>query len=1705
MPVSIDQLQIEVEAQAQKANSSIGNLIEKLDSLSSSLGKINSAPIAGLGNSVQKLGLGMQSLKGVGDKKFENLANSINKLSAVDTAKLNSTASAIRAFSKSIGSIGEMSKGTQQLGELSKGIAQLGYKSFTKAIDNIPKLASAMKELMATLSTAPKVSRNLIDMTNALGRLARTGASSGRAANSLAKSLDTYTTSTGRASRGTVSLASAIGKLYATYWLLFRAFGKIGQAINISSDLTEVQNVVDVTFGNMVYKVEDFAKTSIEQFGMSELALKQYASRFQAMGSAMGIDKSLISSANRYLNEQTQGYIGLSNSMSDVSLNLTKLTADMASFYNMEQSAVAEDLESVFTGQTRPLRTYGLDLTEATLKEWAMKNGLDASIDSMSQAEKTMLRYQYVLTNTGAAQGDFARTADTWANQVRILKQNFEQLAAVVGGVFINALKPLVQALNAVMQKLIAFAKVVSDSLGKIFGWTYEEGSGGFANDFASAEDSAGGIEDSLGGAAKAAKKMRSYLLGIDELNVIEPADDSNSGSSSGSGLGNLGSGGAGGDGGGWKKTDSIFKAYESGLDTLYKLGEYIGKAITDVLNNINWEKVYEGARNFGKGLADFLNGLISPELFGAVGRTIAGSLNTAIYAALSFAENFDFKNLGLSIAEGINEFFNTFDFSSLAKMLNTWAEGILDTAIVALSKIKWYKIGEKIGGFLADINFLKIGKKIGKAIWKAINSGLELFEGMFEKAPVETAILSIVGLTKLLKNENIVNFVKKITEAVDGIKLFGTALGGSTESLQSLQADAPRTAAVIGTLTRAFANFRFGIENGNFLTGISEGFLAIKNSMTGVQKATVGIVAGFAEFFLVKDAVRDIAVGAGSLTANIAQLGIAVGAAGVAFSMVFGFPAGLIATGIVGAIGALVGLKSAFDEIDAEKIGVSIKNALTVPGGVPLDTVVDSVKNSIASVGEGFAFLSEQSAGLDVASGNIKNVWLEIEKIETAMEAGVISVEEGTGRLKEQFSLLEEATNEKFNAITNTLLAAYGENGALSGAVERLGENASRVVGEHLGLNERASQRLGEITAEIASLDPTNPRYAELREEMARLSLETDAMAEAIQRGAYDINSVEIDYSKLVPSDDGSLDTGYFNGVMNDITQAVLDAQGGINEGAEGVRKALQEDLTRALNLGETGEIFKEQLDILPEAVSILNTDMATEAQGLTDAIQIHLVEGVSTIISDATASWEEMKWHEKLMSGFSSADEYAQNAAQEYKLNYIDPVSSSIEEQFSQLGIDGAGWASQATEEIISSLFSVQDVWDGSITTTITTLNGNYKQIIEGATDGIAELAQTRGKDTIEGFNTGILDNSTTSTDPVNTWMNGVNAAIHDSVLEFGSPSRKTWNYAKDTIDGFNNGILENMQTSQGIIGQWMETINSAFSATGDKSMFSGMFTALKSTWSELSTWWKAEFRRWFNDDVKSGFAKEKWEVTYSTIRTAMKNTWEETVSWWRASIYRWYNNDVKTWFTKEKWIAMYNTIKISLQTVWNETTIWWRQAIQSWYNNDIKVWFTKDKWTFPGIEEGLSASFKGATEAAKQVWNSFAREINSKMKMTIDPIVVDGQQVVSGQEIILGQFPTFASGGFPDVGDIFIANEMGPELVGTIGGRPAVASGNEITGIRDAVYDSGETQSQLLSTAIELLQIIANKDFDVQLDGRSLVEAYDARKSRNGYSFN
>lgn len=740
MGTTVDSLDIQLQMQSQRAVTSIDTLISRLGTLNTSLTKINGSGLTGVANGVNKLSNAMQGMKSVGTADFTRLATNITKIASLDSKSINRAASAIGQISKSLGSLKSVSvSGTsKQVAELANGIAKLGYKSSTKAIENIPKLATAMKDLMTSLSKAPRVSRNLIDMTNALAKLARTGASSGKAATSLSRSLNTYTKSSNRASKSSKGLASAIGRMYASYWLLFRAFGKIKESITLASDLVEVQNVVNTVFGDMTAKVEQYADRSIEQFGMSELAFKQYASRFQAMGSAMGIDSGLIGQANSFLNKSTNGYVALSDSMADVSLTLTQLTADMASFYNVEQSAVAEDLAAIFTGETRPLRTYGLDLTQATLSEWAMKQGLDANIQSMSQAEKTMLRYQYVLANTTAAQGDFARTANTWANQVRILQEQIKKWASVIGTGVIAAFKPFLQTLNTVMSRVIDFTENVLNALGNIFGWKFEITGGGITDDLADsmgdtavdtgdAAGSAGDLSDNLGDAASNAKKLYSTVLGIDELNINNP-DTGSTGSGSG---GNGGSGGSGSGGGAGStgsgltttisRNDVILKAYESSIDSLYELGKYISETLSEVLEGIDWNAVYKKAEKFGTGLADFLNGLINPRLFRNLGGTIAKSINAVFTGANSFVKKINWKNLGKSLSSAIDQFFRDWDAELTGEAFSNFASGLLEGLASAITTIDVEntaeEIGQKIVDLICGIDWSDLAWNLGKFI----------------------------------------------------------------------------------------------------------------------------------------------------------------------------------------------------------------------------------------------------------------------------------------------------------------------------------------------------------------------------------------------------------------------------------------------------------------------------------------------------------------------------------------------------------------------------------------------------------------------------------------------------------------------------------------------------------------------------------------------------------------------------------------------------------------------------------------------------------------------------------------------------------------------------------------------------------------------------------------------------------------------------
>lgn len=860
-----ESIELQIKSDAQQATKAIGNLQSKLQGLGTTLNSLNGASISNFASGMSQLATSLRSVSSIDTRTFSKIATNMEKLGNLDTARLVSSASALKSMATELSGFASISKQSAEITQLTASISKLGSKSAGYAAENIRNLGSALKEVMTALSSAPRVSNNIIQMTNALANLSQQGSKVGSASRSLVTGFSNTSKSIKSTRSGFRGLASTIGKFYATYWLVMRAVGKIGSAVDLASQLTEVQNVVDTTFGDMASKVDDFTKTSIQDFGMSELTVKQISSRFQALGTSIGISSEQVANgtavANKALMSQNNTLYKTTDSMADMSLNLTRLAGDMASFYDVDQADVAKSLQSIFSGTIAPLRRYGLDLTQATLSEWAMKNGLDANIKSMTQAEKVLLRYNYVMANTQAAQGDFAKTANTWANSVRVLKQEFQAWGSIIGSVIINALKPFVQALSKVMLKVISFTRTVADALGAIFGWTIEiSGRGATADGMEDIADGVGDIGDNADSSNKKAQKLKKTLLSIDEIHALD--DNSDSGSGGGSGSGGSGSGGAGsGVDSSLKKTDGLLEKYKSSIKDLYSLGKYIGDALARAMESIDWKKIYRKADNFGKGLADFLNGLISPRLFYDLGATIAGSLNTALHFLDSFGTTFDWTNFGLSIANGINGFFKNFDFALLAKTINAWVQGIYTMLTTAIKNVSWKDVLKGITDFLSNLDIktveiivgtllikkiisLKlgsvalafIGKSLSKAIAQAIASkiGFELVKG----AGIGTAIMQAFKTIFASLSTNLGLLIEGLFSGLSLGDAITAAFGTGAADLL----------ATIGSAFSAIAGTILSIVN--FVKMLKDGFSWVNEILMviGVALTTIGaILAGVA------------------------------------------------------------------------------------------------------------------------------------------------------------------------------------------------------------------------------------------------------------------------------------------------------------------------------------------------------------------------------------------------------------------------------------------------------------------------------------------------------------------------------------------------------------------------------------------------------------------------------------------------------------------------------------------------------------------------------------------------------------------------------------------------------------------------------------------------------------------------------------------
>lgn len=315
---------------------------------------------------------------------------------------------------------------------------------------------------------------------------------------------------------GIEGMAKKAGAALASAFAVKKMIDFEKECIELGSDLAEVQNVVDVTFKRMSGQVDAFAKEAAMQFGLSETMAKRYAGTFGAMAKAFGFGEKAAY---------------------DMSTELTGLAGDVASFYNISQDEAYTKLKSVFTGETESLKDLGVVMTQTALDSYALSNGFGKTTAQMSEMEKVALRYKFVQDQLNTAAGDFSRTSDGWANQIRILQLQFDSLKAAIGQGLINALTPVIGVINTMIGKLMSLANAFLAFTNMLSG---KKGGGGASvasaaagmDALAESAANAGAAASGAGGAAKkAAKDMKGVSTGIDELNIIQAPDGSSSGS----------------------------------------------------------------------------------------------------------------------------------------------------------------------------------------------------------------------------------------------------------------------------------------------------------------------------------------------------------------------------------------------------------------------------------------------------------------------------------------------------------------------------------------------------------------------------------------------------------------------------------------------------------------------------------------------------------------------------------------------------------------------------------------------------------------------------------------------------------------------------------------------------------------------------------------------------------------------------------------------------------------------------------------------------------------------------------------------------------------------------------------------------------------------------------------------------------------------
>ena len=679
------------------------------------------------------------------------------------------------------------------------------------------------------------------------------------------------------------------------------ALSELGKkCLELSSNLVEVQNVVDTTFGASSNIINEFATNALKNFGLTELQAKKYASTLGAIVKASG--------------ETEEATLKMST-------NLTKLTADVASFFNYDFDTAFQKIRSGLTGETEPLKDLGVVMTVANLEQYRLAQGIKTSYREMSSAEQMALRYNFIMKSLTDTQCDFNKTQASWANQLRILQGQTQQLGAILGNLLQKVLYPVLSVVNVIIGRAVA----MGNSLAKAFGFDTksitDSQNGTVGTDsqgVASETDKEAKSQDNLAKSTKKAtaekkkqnKEREKELASVHKLNILnkKKADSDNTGTSSA----NLQSGKAGNVSAlgfdlldykdivdkGAKETETAFDNFFNKMIDFAKednfeaigasIAEQINKAVdkitfndveTELVNFVNKSaRLLNGfvaildAENIGNKLGEFfnviihtvnefyktvnfkeigvkiadsLNGLFATVDFNGLGEFLTNKLNAVFQLLSSFVTTFDWVQLGNSISDLIDSLLYSIDFESIETTITEGINGLITAIGETLFQVDWgehfSQIGESISNILTNIHYDELGALLGQGLVDMFDAAVGLLEGFLEGDPLSGLLNGIVTGVKTFFGtffDGLAN--KDIPNRISSI--INKAVKDINEFLYNINWGKVNK-TIRGTIDKFFDivyDFILGLDWLGIITGIAN---ILASGLTIIAQAAIGIV----------------------------------------------------------------------------------------------------------------------------------------------------------------------------------------------------------------------------------------------------------------------------------------------------------------------------------------------------------------------------------------------------------------------------------------------------------------------------------------------------------------------------------------------------------------------------------------------------------------------------------------------------------------------------------------------------------------------------------------------------------------------------------------------------------------------------------------------------------------------------------------------